>query len=243
MSAVVLVTGANKGLGKEVLRQLGHRGMTMLLGSRDADRGEAAAAELRAEGIDVEPIVIDVTSDESVAEAAAHIERVHGRLDVLINNAGILRRVPALETTVDNMRETFETNVFAVVRVIQCMTPLLIRSAAPRIVNVASTSASLTLTRDPSTLFGQSDTIVAYASSKTAMLMMTQHYANAFQRSDAHRLIRINSVTPGHIATDLNGHAGARTVEQGAHVVVQFATIPEDGPNGGFFNEDGPVPW
>jgi NAD(P)-dependent dehydrogenase (short-subunit alcohol dehydrogenase family) len=243
MSAVLLVTGANKGLGKEVARQLGRRGMTVLLGSRDADRGETAAAELRAEGIEVEFIAIDVTSDESVASAAADIEQVHGRLDVLINNAGILRRMPALETSVENMRETFETNVFAVVRVIQHMTPLLVRSSAPRIVNVASTSASLTLTRDPATLFGQSDTIVAYASSKTAVLMMTQHYANAFQRSEAHRQIRINSVTPGHIATDLNGHAGTRTVEQGARVVVEFATLPKDGPNGGFFNEDGPLPW
>ena len=123
------------------------------------------------------------------------------------------------------------------------MTPLLVRSASPRIVNVASTSASLTLTSDPSTLFGQSDTIVAYASSKTAVLMLTQHYANAFERSEAHRQIRINSVTPGHIATDLNGHAGTRTAEQGARVVVEFATIPDDGPNGGFFNEDGSLPW
>jgi NAD(P)-dependent dehydrogenase (short-subunit alcohol dehydrogenase family) len=101
MSAFVLVTGANKGLGKEVARQLGRRGMTVLLGSRDADRGQAAAAELRAEGIDVEFIAIDVTSDESVADAVAHIGQVHGRLDVLINNAGILRRIPALETTVE----------------------------------------------------------------------------------------------------------------------------------------------
>ncbi|MCA6111194.1 SDR family NAD(P)-dependent oxidoreductase [Bradyrhizobium cenepequi] len=243
MSAVVLVTGANKGLGKEVVRQLGQRGLVTLLGSRDADRGEAAAAELRAEGIDVERVAVDVTSDESVAAAAAHIGRTRGHLDVLINNAGILRRIPTLETTVDNMRETYETNVFGVVRMIEHMMPLLARSAAPRIVNIASTSASLTLTDDPSTLFGQSDTIVAYASSKTALLMMTQHYANAFQRSEAHQHFRINSVTPGHIATDLNGHAGTRTVEQGARVVVEFATIADDGPSGGFFNEDGPLPW
>ena len=110
MSAVALVTGANKGLGKEIVRQLGHRGMTMLLGSRDAARGRAAAAELRAEGIDVEPIAIDVTNDRSVADAAAHVEQVHGHLDVLINNAGILRRMPALEprqkTCARHLRQT-----------------------------------------------------------------------------------------------------------------------------------------
>jgi NAD(P)-dependent dehydrogenase (short-subunit alcohol dehydrogenase family) len=161
MSAVVLVTGANKGLGKEVVRQLGRRGLTMLLGNRDPERGAAAVSELRSEGIDVQPLTIDVTSDDSVAAAAAQIEREYGKLDVLVNNAGILRRMPALETTIDNMRETYETNVFAVVRVIQHMTPLLVRAAAPRIVNVASTSASLALTADPTTLFGQSDTTVA----------------------------------------------------------------------------------
>ncbi|WIA54527.1 SDR family oxidoreductase [Sphingobium sp. WTD-1] len=243
MSRIAFVTGANKGLGKEVVRQLGQAGMTMLLGSRDAGRGAEAVAELRAEGIDVQSIRIDVTSDASVIAAAAQIEAEHGRIDILVNNAGMLRRVPTIETSAANMRETYDTNVFGLVRVTRQMLPLLVQSDAPRIVNIASTSASLALTSDPATLFGQSDTILAYASSKTAILMLTQHYAHAFQRSAEHQHIRINSVTPGHIATDLNGHAGTRTVEQGARVVMTFATLPDDGPNGGFFNEDGPLPW
>lgn len=244
MKKVALVTGANKGLGREVVRQLSRLGdMTVLLGSRDAGRGVVAAGELRAEGIAVDAVPIDVTDDRSVAQACTLIERAYGHLDILVNNAGILRRMPALDTTVDNLRETYETNLFGTARVIRAMLPLLERSAHPRIVNVASTSASLALTRDPATLFGQSDTIVAYASSKTALLMMTQHYANAFARSEGHRHFRINCVTPGHIATDLNGHAGTRTAEQGARVVVAYALAGEDGPSGGFFNEDGPVPW
>ncbi len=141
------------------------------------------------------------------------------------------------------MRKTYETNVFGVVTMINTMLPLLKAAPHPRIVNVASTTASLTLTADPSTMFGQENNSLAYASSKSAVVMLQLQYANASNRDAAHGNIKINAVTPGYIATDLNGHSGPRTAEQGAQIVVKLAIIPDDGPNGGFFNDDGIVPW
>lgn len=240
---IALITGANKGLGKEVARQLGRLGMTVYLGSRDFDRGRAAADELAAEGADVIPLALDVTSEASLLFAATEIAGRHGRLDILVNNAGVLHRMPALETDVENMRATYDVNVFGVVRTLHAMLPLLQASSQPRIVNIASTSASQALTSDPATPFGQSDTIVAYASSKAAVTMMSLQYANAFRRSAAHAHIKINAATPGHIATDLNNGAGTRTPAQGAAIVVKLATLPDDGPSGGFFNDAGAVPW
>ncbi|NWJ26052.1 SDR family oxidoreductase [Rhizobium sp. RM] len=240
---VALVTGANKGLGKEVARQLGALGMQVLLGARDLRLGQEAARELRGEGLNVQPLYLDVRDDDSVASAARWIGDGHGRLDVLVANAGILRRVPTLETTATDMQDTYATNVFGVVRTIHKMLPLLQASAGARIVTVASTSASQTLCSDPKSLFGRSDTILAYASSKAALTMLTVQYANAFRRSSAHAHIKINAATPGHIATDLNNHQGTRTVDQGAKIVVELATLDETGPSGGFFNDDGSLPW
>jgi NAD(P)-dependent dehydrogenase (short-subunit alcohol dehydrogenase family) len=241
--SIALVTGANKGLGNEVARQLGLLDMTVLLGSREKVRGEAAAADLAASGLDIRAIQLDVTNADSVAAAADRVQKQFGRLDVLINNAGIHVGRPALEITAADMRKTYETNVFGMVAMINAMLPLLKSAPHPRVVNVASTTASLTLTADPSTMFGQENNSLAYASSKSAVVMLTLQYANALKRDAAHRHIKINAVTPGYIATDLNGHSGPRTVEQGARVVVKLATVLDDGPSGGFFNDDGAVPW
>lgn len=240
---VALVTGANKGLGKEVVRQLGRRGMTVYLGSRDMARGAAAAEELAAESLDIVPLRVDVTDAETLALAAETIRARHGRLDVLVANAGVLHRMPALETTAANMMATYDTNVFGVVRTIEAMLPLLRSARHPRVVTLASTSASLALSSDPATMFGRSDTIVAYASSKAAVTMLTVQYANAFRRQAGYAHIKINAATPGHIATGLNDYAGTRTVEQGAAIVLTLATLPDDGPSGGFFNDAGSVPW
>lgn len=240
---IALVTGANKGLGREISRQLARRGMRVYLGSRSRERGEAAVTELRDEGLDVAALPLDVTNDASVASAARELAQRHHSIDVLVNNAGVLLRTPALDTDVANMRATYETNVFGVVRTLHAMLPLVCFAKHPRIVNIASTSASIALNSDSATAFGSSDTIVAYASSKAAVTMLTVQYANAFRRSATHAHIKINAATPGHIATDLNGHAGTRTVEQGARVVIELATLPDDGPSGGFFNDDGAVPW
>ncbi|MEH2468912.1 NAD(P)-dependent dehydrogenase (short-subunit alcohol dehydrogenase family) [Nitrobacteraceae bacterium AZCC 2161] len=240
---IALVSGANKGLGKEVARQLGRRGLRVYLASRNRARGEEAANELIAEGLDVVPVQLDVTSDESVAALARDLQRWYGRLDVLVNNAGVLVSRPAFEITSAEMKETFDTNVFGVVRMVHAMLPLLQASKQPRIVNIASTTASLTLASDPTTMFGREDTIIAYASSKSAVTMLTVQYANAFRRSEAHAHIKINTATPGYIATDLNNFSGNRTVEEGSRIVIQLATLPDDGSSGGFFNDAGSVPW
>lgn len=240
---IALVTGANKGLGKQVARQLAQRGITVLLGSRSRDRGNLAAEELTGEGLPVVPVQLDVTDAASVAAVAARLRREHDRLDVLVNNAGILVAPPALETTIEDMRGTFETNVFGVLTVTRAMLPLLRAAPAPRIVNVASTTASLAFNAGLDSKFGQAPNNLAYASSKAAVTMLTVQYANAFQRSAEFAHVKINAATPGHIATDLNNHSGPRSAQHGARIVVQLATLPEDGPTGGFFNEDGPLPW
>jgi len=240
---VALVTGANKGLGKEVARQLGERGITVLLGSRNRERGERAAAELTAEGLSVIPVELDVTDAASIDSVAEQLSRRYGLLDVLVNNAGILINPPALETSTEDIRATFETNVFGVLTVTRALLPLMAKAPAPRIVNVASTTASFTYTSGPDARFAGAPRNLAYASSKAALTMLTVQYANAFRRAEEFAHFKINAATPGHLATDLNGHSGPRTPAQGARIVVELATLPEDGPTGGFFNDDGQLPW
>jgi NAD(P)-dependent dehydrogenase (short-subunit alcohol dehydrogenase family) len=217
--------------------------MFVYLGSRDYERGLQAAADLIQQKIKVSVIEVDVTNPANVAAAAAHITKDHGHLDVLINNAGIHVGAAAVDITLEEMRQTFETNVYGVVTVTHEMLPLLSRSKTPRIVNIASTTASHVLTCSPESMFSKEDRSLAYASSKAAVTMLTVQYANAFRRRPEYAHIKVNSATPGYIATDLNGHQGNRTVKQGARVVIELATIDSDGPSGGFFNDEGPVPW
>jgi NAD(P)-dependent dehydrogenase (short-subunit alcohol dehydrogenase family) len=238
MSTIALVTGANKGVGLATVRQLADRGLTVLLGSRDLDRGERAAKELG-----VRALRIDITDDQSVADAAKVIGDEYGRLDVLVNNAGLLVRKPALEVTADDMRAEFDTNVFGLVRVIHAMLPLLRRSEAPRIVNVSSNSSLFHKTGDPESMFARSQESFVYSASKAAVNMLTLKYANAFRDDPWSRHIKVNAVTPGYVATDLNGFAGVRTTDEGARVSVHWATVGDDAPSGGFFEEDGPLPW
>jgi NAD(P)-dependent dehydrogenase (short-subunit alcohol dehydrogenase family) len=231
-----LITGANKGIGYETARQLIAAGHTVYVGARDAERGRRAAQELGARFV-----LLDVTDDASVAAAAKTVE-AEGGLDVLINNAGIESRtpdnsVPTAETvTADQMRNTFETNVFGVVRVLHAFLPLLQRSAAPVVVNVSSGLASLTALSDPDhpAHFYPG---VAYPASKTAVNMLTVQFAKAFPA------MRINSVEPGFTKTDLNGNTGTQTVEQGAEIIVRMAQIGPDGPTGGYFDVHGRLPW
>jgi NAD(P)-dependent dehydrogenase (short-subunit alcohol dehydrogenase family) len=240
---VALVTGANKGLGKETARQLLGRGMTVVMGSRDLERGAAAARELCEDRAKAVPVRLDVTDPASVDAVAARVRRDHGRLDVLVNNAGtVVDRLPA-DTTAVEMRRTYEVNVFGVVTVVHAMLPLLRASAAARVVNVSSTTASLELTTGGVDFGGDADRRMAYTSSKTALNMLTVQYARAFAKDPALSHIKINSATPGYTATDLTGHRGTRTVEEGARVIVDLATLPDAGPTGSFFNDQGRVPW
>ena len=233
----MLVTGGNKGLGFETARRLVDAGHTVYVGSRDAERGSEAAAELGARAIQ-----LDVTDDSSVEAAAAAIA-ADGGLDVLVNNAGIQREMRAAgdvlgaaDLTVAQMRETFETNVFGTVRVLHAFLPLLRRSAAPVVVNVSSGLASLTRLSTPGNR-GYDYPGVAYPASKAAVNMITVQFAKAFPA------MRINAVEPGFTSTDLNGNAGFQTVEQGAEIIVRMAQVKADGPTGGYFTVDGSLPW
>jgi NAD(P)-dependent dehydrogenase (short-subunit alcohol dehydrogenase family) len=236
-TTIALVTGANKGIGHTVVGRLAERGWTVLLGSRDPERGAAAAAALQDSVGDVAVLTIDVTSEESVAAAAKEAEERYGRLDVLVNNAGIVGpRVEALDTGAGDLLACYDTNVFGPVRVTKAFLPLLRRSAAPRIVMVSSGLGSITRTGDPDRI-ESSLVALTYPSSKTALNMITSQYARALPE------FRVNAADPGYTATDLNGHSGHQTVEEGSDAIVALATLGPDGPTGGFFDRTGPAPW
>ncbi|MGH1565182.1 SDR family oxidoreductase [Mumia sp. DW29H23] len=240
---IALVTGANKGVGLATVRQLAERGMTVLLGSRSTERGVRAVADLASDGVVVQHVPLDVTDDASVDAAAESIHRDHGRLDVLVNNAGVLVRRPAVEVTADDLRLEFETNVFGLVRVVHAMLPLLRRSPAARVVNVSSDSSTFTNSSRAGSMFARSHESFAYSATKAAVNMLTVKYANAFRDDPALAHILVNAVTPGYVATDLNDFRGTRTPEEGARAAVHWATVGPDGPTGGLYDEDGPVPW
>jgi NAD(P)-dependent dehydrogenase (short-subunit alcohol dehydrogenase family) len=237
---VALVTGANKGIGYEIARGLGATGATVLIGARNAERGAAAAEKLVAEGIAAVPLELEVTDAVSVSAAAARIEREYGRLDILVNNAGILleRGQYPSGLPVELLERTYATNVHAVVAVTNALLPLIRRAAAGRIVNMSSGLGSLGLTSDPQNPYAQFP-LLAYNSSKSALNAVTVSYANQLRDTP----IKVNAADPGYCATDLNGHAGPRTPEQGAIAAIRLATLPDDGPTAGFFSEDGAEPW
>jgi NAD(P)-dependent dehydrogenase (short-subunit alcohol dehydrogenase family) len=226
-----LITGANKGLGFETARRLVAAGHTVFLGSRDAERGRAAAEQLGAT-----LLVLDITDDASVA-AAADTVAAAGGLDVLVNNAAIAGPVTAVgEVTGPVMRDLFETNVFGVVRMMHAFLPLLEKSAAPVVVNVSSGLGSVDRALDPAALESRVPAL-AYGSSKSAVNMLTVRYAQAYPG------MRINCVDPGYTATDLNGHQGYQTVEQGAEIIVRMAQVGPDGATATFSAAAGSVPW
>ena len=249
-TTIALVTGANKGIGFATARQLAELGWTVLLGARNPELGEKACGELTAAGADVRFVRLDVTDEASVAAAADWIGREFGRLDVLINNAGIARGdrdgKPS-QTTLATLRAVYETNVFGVVAVTNAMLPLLLAAPAARIVNVSSEVGSITSMTDPgSPLFGMAS--VPYPSSKSALNMVTAMYAQELRDTP----VKVNAANPGYCATDLNGRRGFRTPEQGAAVSVHLATLPADGPTGKLWghlwtqdggDETGVLPW
>jgi NAD(P)-dependent dehydrogenase (short-subunit alcohol dehydrogenase family) len=239
---VALITGANKGIGFEIARQLGAQGMIVLVGARDRARGEEAVERLQFEGVEASAIHLDVTDQVTIDAAASYIDKTYGKLDVLVNNAGIsLRdgRVPPSELAVEVFRATYETNVFGVFAVTKAMLPLLRRSDAGRIVNMSSPMGSLSLNSNPASFYAQMPPLLAYNSSKTAVNAITVFFANELRNTS----IKVNAVSPGYVATDLNDHSGMLTPEQGAKAPVTFATLPADGPTGNFFEENGAVPW
>jgi NAD(P)-dependent dehydrogenase (short-subunit alcohol dehydrogenase family) len=235
-----LVTGANKGIGFETARQLANRGITVLMGARDEQRGKEAAAKLQSEGLDTRFLRLDV-NDQTTHEVARHfIEDNFGKLDILVNNAAIAldQNQKPSEVDMQMLRKTFDTNFFGVISVTQALLPLIRKSGAGRIVNVSSGLGSLTLHGDPSWEFYPVK-ILAYNASKTALNAFTVMLAAELKDTN----IKVNSADPGFTATDMNDHRGYKTVEMGASVITQLATLGADGATGGYFNDQGVLPW
>lgn len=236
---VALITGANKGIGYEIARQLGSRGASVVIGARDIERGREASNRLLSSQIDAKAVQLDVIDQKTIDSTAAQIEREFSKLDILINNAGILiERVPPSQLDIETLRQTYETNVFGMFAVTKAMLPLLKKSPAGRIVNISSGLGSLTHNSDPNYEFADFK-LLAYNSSKTAVNALTVLFAAELRDTP----IKINAADPGFTATDINQHRGYRTVEQGATAAVRLAILPDDGVSGGFFDENGVVPW
>ena len=226
-----LVTGANRGIGLEVARQLAGLGHTVFLGARSVERGEAAAEPLRAAGLEVRPVRLDVADRSSVTDAIAEIERRTGSLDVVVNNAAIHYDTTNRATDPDReiVREALETNVHGAWEVVLAALPMLRRSTRGRVVNVSSGAGALT---------DMGGGLPAYRLAKGALNALTRMWA-AELAGDG---ILVNSVCPGWVATDMGG-SGGRPVEDGADGIVWAATLPDDGPSGGFFRDRRPIPW
>jgi len=247
--SVALVTGANQGIGFQIAKDLAARGFTVLVGSRNFERGEIAAKQI---GPEARALQLDVTNQASITAAAERIRKEFGRLDVLINNAAISNtsKRPGMSVqeyskltrpsnvSLDEMRAVWDTNVFGVLAVTQAMLPLLREAPAARIVNVSSGVGSLTRNSDPAyayrSIFGP-----VYPASKTALNAITLAMAIELESTG----IKVNAACPGYTKTNLNNYTGTRTIEEGAREPVRLALLGPDGPTGTFSNEDGPLPW
>lgn len=236
---IALISGANKGIGYEIARGLGAKKIKVLVGARDEARGQASVDKLKAEGVDARFIPLDVTDQGTIQRAAARIEKEFGRLDILINNAGI-GDFGAKPSGADlaKVREVYETNVFGPMAMTQAMLPLLRKSKHGRIVNVSSGLGSMALASQPDSPVSQF-ALLGYNTSKSALNSLTVQFANELK--DTH--IKVNAICPGYCATDLNGNSGPRSAAQGAIAAIEYATIGEDGPTGGYFNDEGRLPW
>ncbi len=237
---IALVTGANKGIGYAVAGQLGNEGSTVLVGARNREMGEAAAAKLKAAGADAHFIELDVTKPETITKAAETIRTRHGRLDILVNNAAIVQKGDGPPSVADPeaVRRVLDVNFFGVLAVTQAMLPLVRNSTSGRIVMVSSGLGSLTWNADPKWSFAAVKPL-GYNGSKAILNMMTVQLAWELRNTP----IKVNTVNPGYTATDLNGNSGTQSVEEGAAEIVLQCLVPDDAPSGGFYETDGVVPW
>ena len=240
---IALITGANKGIGLETARQLGREGTTVLVAARDSEKAGRAAATLKAEGLDTVPVKLDVTSTADIQAAAAFIESKYGRLDILVNNAGINAEdgfTGNNSSTVAQsaLRETFDTNFFAVVELTQALLPLLRKSPAGRIVNLSSILGSLTLHSNPKSPIAGSKPL-GYNASKAALNAFTIHLADALKDTK----IKVNSAHPGWVKTDMGGQGATMELTDGARTSVELALLGDDGPTGTFSHLSKQVPW
>ena len=245
---VAFVTGANRGLGLESARDLGKDGIVVVLGSRDPKKGEGAAAKLRGEGITAESLGFDVTKPQDHQKAYDYFAKKYGHLDILVNNAGVWKESdtssltsmpkPASAVSPEILRDTFETNFFATVALTQKLLPLIRKAPGGRIVNVSSILGSLTLHADPASPIYPFK-VFAYDASKAALNAFTVHLAHELGDTK----IKVNSAHPGWVKTDMGGPNATMEVSEGGKTSAQLATLPDDGPNGGFFHLGQPLPW
>lgn len=237
---IALITGANKGIGFEVARQIGRTGATILIGARDPKAGQEAAEKLTAEGIYAQFVAIDLSDHATIQAAVQSINAQFGYLDILVNNAGIATEGdgPPSISKLDAIETTFRTNFFGTVIVTQAMLPLLRKAASARIVNVSSGLGSLTQNGDPTYSFAAAK-FLGYSSSKAALNMLTVQLAYELRDTS----IKVNSADPGFTATDLNGHRGTQTIPEGSAEAIRLALLPDDGPTGTYSDSNGIVPW
>lgn len=235
---VALVSGANTGIGFEVVRAFAKRGMIVYLGSRDPGKGQDAVAQLKGEG-DIRLVALDVTNEATLRAAVDMITSEHGKLDVLVNNAGATLAGPVLDVTPEIVHESFETNCHGPVRLTQLAVPLLRRGENARIVFVSSSAGSLAWLSNPDPRIDPNQLPFAYCAAKAAINVATILFARALA---PHR-IKVNACNPGLVKSKVSRFQGTRTPEQGSQVIVHLATLNDDGPTGGFFNGQGAIPW
>lgn len=236
VTRVALISGANRGIGLEIARQLARKGVVVVLGARDLDQGRAAAETIAAEGYPAQCVTLDITDGQSVMAAVDDVALRHGRIDILINNGAILIDGPGgfksslFELDADIARQTFETNVLGPLRVTQTVVPIMQRHNYGRIVNLSSGAGQLSDMRSG---------FPAYRMSKTALNALTRITAAELASTN----IKVNSVCPGWVRTDMGGAEAERPVEIGAETPVWLATLPDNGPTGGFFRDKRAIPW
>lgn len=238
---IALVTGATRGVGHETVRQLAKAGVHVLLAGRNLAAATKAAEAMRAEGLAVDPIALDVTNTASIAAAVAHVQESLGRLDILVNNAGVLLDDAALKPSEQSLamwRETFDTNVFGLVEVTLAFLPLLKASPAGRIVNLSSQLGSFGLHTDPASSIYDFK-IPAYDASKSVVNAWTVHLAHEMQGTP----LKVNAVHPGYVKTDMNGGEGELDIADGARSSVQMALLDDQGPSGSFTHMGKTLPW
>lgn len=241
---IALVTGANKGIGLETVRQLASKGIHVFLGARDLAKASVAAKTLVASGLKVDPIELDVTNSAHISAAVALISTKFGRLDILVNNAGIMVEAVdwAQNTTIglptETLRKTYDTNFFGTIDVTQAFLPLLLKAPAGRIVNVSSIMGSLLFHAKPDSPIYNSKPF-AYDSSKTALNAFTIHLAHALKDTP----VKVNSAHPGWVKTEMGGEGAMLELPEGASTSVELALLDSDGPTGGYFHLGKPLPW